>query len=655
MDQAAAVQSVVSAAKMVAPVRQTLQRKCACGAGAWVLTGECADCGRKRMLGLGGWRIGAAGDRFEREADRAANEAMRMAPPAPHPPELVARRRSPAPALGGGEPLATEVLAFMEPRFARRFEHVRVHADPQAAELAHAVGARAFAAGDHLFFGRGAYDAGSAAGRRLLAHELAHVAQHDRTPGAAAVIRRTHDSASQPDPIGHAVPTRRDTRTPTSDICPTCICADDEVARLEAARGRAARLLDTAAALLDTPSGTISHLFERTFGSGSATAETVADTAEVFSEAAKFLGKIAVATPEQDGAIHCDQANDTPPCAGGATGFHEGGNIVVCGGPQASGEPGPGALLLNPPQVATQYRVEGTSGSTDQGQAMRQVPDPFATLQAQRLSDTQYAARLVHLLCHEAIHNAVQPGIVDVYRDERLFGYLGKSATKLGVDLSPLALQNPDSLAQFAFQAPELDTSEGASIAEGQAATATSDKLSGKVSVRPLLGRGRARLMLALAEEAIAQAAERVLDLHTQVASLKGGKSDWSYFSPEDREVRELLVTSGEPLAAPDAAAGTRLAALSESFQRLTRLVHDRRLVVGRRFLFDKPAERIEVAIPDWRSFRSMAPGEQLAILVRALLAEEDALKDLDELVLALAMKRGGLGALAVAETKEKR
>jgi hypothetical protein len=65
----------------------------------------------------------------------------------------------------------------MEPRFGHSFANVRVHADGRAAESAAAVGAHAYAVGRDLVFGAGKYAPGSAGGRRLIAHELAHVVQ----------------------------------------------------------------------------------------------------------------------------------------------------------------------------------------------------------------------------------------------------------------------------------------------------------------------------------------------------------------------------------------------------------------------------------------------------------------------------------------------
>ena len=78
---------------------------------------------------------------------------------------------------GGGQPLPGSTRAFFEPRFGHDFSQVRVHTDVKAAESARAVNARAFTVGQDVVFGAGEYAPGTAAGQRLLAHELTHVVQ----------------------------------------------------------------------------------------------------------------------------------------------------------------------------------------------------------------------------------------------------------------------------------------------------------------------------------------------------------------------------------------------------------------------------------------------------------------------------------------------
>lgn len=77
----------------------------------------------------------------------------------------------------GGEPLPETVRAFFEPRFGYNFSHVRIHTDSAAAETAEQLHALAYTVGSHVAFGPGQYAPDSPAGKKLLAHELTHVVQ----------------------------------------------------------------------------------------------------------------------------------------------------------------------------------------------------------------------------------------------------------------------------------------------------------------------------------------------------------------------------------------------------------------------------------------------------------------------------------------------
>ena len=83
----------------------------------------------------------------------------------------------------GGEPLDPATLQFMESRLGADFRDVRIHTDPQAAEAAQALGAKAYTMGSHITFGPTRYSPTTQEGRRLLAHELAHVLQQVRRGG----------------------------------------------------------------------------------------------------------------------------------------------------------------------------------------------------------------------------------------------------------------------------------------------------------------------------------------------------------------------------------------------------------------------------------------------------------------------------------------
>lgn len=65
----------------------------------------------------------------------------------------------------------------MDQRFHFDFSHVRIHNDSKAAESAAAVSAHAYTIGRNVVFGAGQYSPQTPEGRRLLAHELAHVVQ----------------------------------------------------------------------------------------------------------------------------------------------------------------------------------------------------------------------------------------------------------------------------------------------------------------------------------------------------------------------------------------------------------------------------------------------------------------------------------------------
>ncbi len=194
-----------------------LQRKCACG-GTPGPTGECAECRRKKPLGVSGTplqpklRIGRGDDPLEREADRVAEQVMRMPEP-----DLQRQRskeeelsqakpsvqRRVASTEGGleeapsivhealrspGRPLDEDTRAFFEPRFGYDFSGVRIHTESNAAATVAAVNAKAFAVGRDIVFGTGMYAPRSAEGRHLIAHELTHIIHQggaERTGGVA--------------------------------------------------------------------------------------------------------------------------------------------------------------------------------------------------------------------------------------------------------------------------------------------------------------------------------------------------------------------------------------------------------------------------------------------------------------------------------------
>jgi len=104
-----------------------------------------------------------------------------------------------------GRPLDPSARRAMEARFGVDFSGVRVHDDARAAASAAELDAAAFTVGDDVVFGSGRYDPAGYEGRRLLAHELAHVVQqshgneaHEKDSGIkGAHARGDHTRAAE--------------------------------------------------------------------------------------------------------------------------------------------------------------------------------------------------------------------------------------------------------------------------------------------------------------------------------------------------------------------------------------------------------------------------------------------------------------------------
>ncbi|MGW1893991.1 eCIS core domain-containing protein [Streptomyces sp. NPDC002004] len=89
-----------------------------------------------------------------------------------------------------GRPLERTVQHTMQTRFSADFSRVRVHTDAAAAKTAIGLGAAAFTVGEHIVFAPDRYSPATAEGRKVLAHELAHVLQQTPLdPAATAPLR----------------------------------------------------------------------------------------------------------------------------------------------------------------------------------------------------------------------------------------------------------------------------------------------------------------------------------------------------------------------------------------------------------------------------------------------------------------------------------
>jgi hypothetical protein len=162
--------------------------------------------------------ISQAGDAYEQEADRVAEQVMRMSshPSGSTASVLTAKEegidrkcaaceiekeeeklnisRKPSIASGvettdeitneisnvlssDGKTLDVSTREFMEPRFGYDFSNVKIHTDEIATQSANSVNASAYTVGNDIVFGEGLYEPNTLDGRKLLAHELTHVVQ----------------------------------------------------------------------------------------------------------------------------------------------------------------------------------------------------------------------------------------------------------------------------------------------------------------------------------------------------------------------------------------------------------------------------------------------------------------------------------------------
>jgi Domain of unknown function (DUF4157) len=93
--------------------------------------------------------------------------------------------------VDGGRPLEPPMQASMGKHMHHDFSRVRIHAGARAATAAQQLHAHAFTVGENVYFNDGCYRPADAWGRRLLAHELAHVVQQSGGSRQFVVQRQT--------------------------------------------------------------------------------------------------------------------------------------------------------------------------------------------------------------------------------------------------------------------------------------------------------------------------------------------------------------------------------------------------------------------------------------------------------------------------------
>jgi hypothetical protein len=157
----------------------SIQRK----GGAGACGGGCPRC------------AGADTARLEQDANRIA-DAVDNGGAAPH---IAPAGSQPSQVTGDqpGAPLDAPTRRFMEARLGHDFTDVRVHTDAEAVASARGVDAKAYTVGSDLVFDAGRYAPHTPAGRRLIAHELAHVVQQR---GGPAMMQRQGTDEEEDEP-----------------------------------------------------------------------------------------------------------------------------------------------------------------------------------------------------------------------------------------------------------------------------------------------------------------------------------------------------------------------------------------------------------------------------------------------------------------------
>jgi hypothetical protein len=143
-----------------------------------------ADSGRPPVGGVGGvqaaLQVTPPGDRTEAQARRFASTGGWGSPVSPGGALPVPGASLPAVQAairGPGIPLDGQARRELEPALGADLGAVRVHTNVGAADSARALGAKAYTVGTNIVFAPGRYQPATGDGRRLLAHEIAHVRQ----------------------------------------------------------------------------------------------------------------------------------------------------------------------------------------------------------------------------------------------------------------------------------------------------------------------------------------------------------------------------------------------------------------------------------------------------------------------------------------------
>ena len=94
-----------------------------------------------------------------------------------------------------GRSLDPSVRSYMEPRFGHDFSQIHIHTSSQADQANKQLQSRAFTCGQNIAFRQGEYDPVNNKGKMLLAHELTHTLQQNKSTGDNRIQKQNEDPA----------------------------------------------------------------------------------------------------------------------------------------------------------------------------------------------------------------------------------------------------------------------------------------------------------------------------------------------------------------------------------------------------------------------------------------------------------------------------
>ncbi|WP_299747575.1 DUF4157 domain-containing protein [uncultured Tateyamaria sp.] len=389
----------------------------------------------------------------------------------------------------GGQPLSSADRAYFEPRLGYDFSRVRLHTDASAQRAARSINARAYTLQNHIAFAPGEYGT-STEGRRLMAHELVHTLQQRQAVGCPVVQRAPEASEDQA-----AVQTTDVTTPCVWDSKAECQCPPPEVAALVKAHGLArATMARSLAALQANRSAAasggrrtmqmrrIDRVLKRNLGVLRGDEAGLDEALGALKKAQVFIGEI---DPAND--IRCESGIAGTPCdKAGAAAYYKSGKVTFCTD-QERFAPNVNAVTIaaeldKDPDELTEEREEQiedrvsdisakkeseakelkkSGGNSGKGadletedyeriaeEAIEARPEVEAAEGALGLS------RLAATLIHEAMHHAIDRGLIDVYMDQQYFTEMGRDRRR-DPPAKTLALQNPDSYVMLLYDLEE--------------------------------------------------------------------------------------------------------------------------------------------------------------------------------------------------------